>query len=108
MPDPTAEELLERFRGIPDDEFVRMLVHDLRGPLNLSLRVCGAAWETKGVHALGDTNAPAPARLRVKVRLWGDGHRPGPRHVCAEPPSARPPRSCPQKAEARSTPTTAW
>jgi NADH-quinone oxidoreductase subunit C len=25
-----------------------------------------------GVHALGDVNAPAPARLRVKVRLSGD------------------------------------
>ena len=34
MPDPTPEELLERFRNIPDDEFVRMLVHDLRGPLS--------------------------------------------------------------------------
>lgn len=34
MPDPTPEELLERFRALPDDEFVRMLVHDLRGPLS--------------------------------------------------------------------------
>jgi signal transduction histidine kinase len=34
MPDPTPEELLERFGKIPDDEFVQMLVHDLRGPLS--------------------------------------------------------------------------
>jgi nitrogen-specific signal transduction histidine kinase len=34
MPDPTPEELLERFRNTPDEEFVRILVHDLRGPLS--------------------------------------------------------------------------
>jgi signal transduction histidine kinase len=34
MPDPTPEELLERFRALPDDQFVRTLVHDLRGPLS--------------------------------------------------------------------------
>lgn len=34
MPDRTPKEQLERFQNAPDDQFVRLLVHDLRSPLS--------------------------------------------------------------------------
>ncbi|HLV33627.1 MAG TPA: hypothetical protein VKY59_00875 [Spirillospora sp.] len=33
MPERTPEELLQRFQNTTDEQFVRLLVHDLRGPL---------------------------------------------------------------------------
>ena len=52
MPDPTPEELFERFGKIPDDEFVRMLVHDLRGPLS------GMVMAVKLLHVLMNSDNP--------------------------------------------------
>ena len=34
MPDRTLEDLLKQYNDMPDDEFLRLLVHDLRGPLS--------------------------------------------------------------------------
>lgn len=34
MPDRTLEDLLAQYQDTPDEEFVRLLVHDLRGPLS--------------------------------------------------------------------------
>ena len=34
MVDRTPEELLTRFQNSADDEFIRLLVHDIRGPLS--------------------------------------------------------------------------
>ncbi|MBZ0300024.1 MAG: hypothetical protein K8J31_09800 [Anaerolineae bacterium] len=33
MPDRTREEWQQRFQEAPDEELIRLLVHDLRGPL---------------------------------------------------------------------------
>ena len=34
MSDRALEDLLKQYRDTPDDEFLRLLVHDLRGPLS--------------------------------------------------------------------------
>lgn len=34
MPDRTLEDLLKQYQETPDDDFLRLLVHDLRGPLS--------------------------------------------------------------------------
>ncbi|MAS36191.1 MAG: hypothetical protein CL610_19455 [Anaerolineaceae bacterium] len=58
MHDQTPEERLERYQNTPDDEFVRLLVHDLRGPLS------GVISAAKLINVLVGSDHPNAAQLR--------------------------------------------
>ncbi len=73
MPNRT-EKLLTRFEKTPDDEFIRLLVHDLRGPLgdiisavrllNTLIEECDSA-DQKHVRELGSILLKTTDNMRV-------------------------------------------